>query len=286
MEDVSFGVTPAILKDLQHKYGVKASKALGQNFLVDSNICQKISSSLQDGENVIEIGPGIGSLTLHLAKRANTVTAIELDTHMLKPLNDILSRSNSLDQVDVLNEDVMKVDLQSLSIETNSKKIFGNLPYNISAPLIANIVRGVDNIETLIVMVQKEVGERLLAKQGTRDVGAITYKCQYFMEIEKLFQVPKMSFIPRPHVDSIVIKLTRKPVLELPLESSQVNELFSIIDVAFAKRRKMLRQSLKDIFGENLAAIFETANVDPEKRPEQLTNENFLNLYNAKRLIA
>lgn len=275
------GLTPSLLKELQSNYGFKASKALGQNFLVDPNLCTKIAHYLPVGSNVLEIGPGIGSLTLHLARQANKVIAIELDKHLLNPLNCVLDTFGVPEKVDVINQDIMKTDLELLCSKNNIEYIFGNLPYNISAPLLADISRKVPNVKCVVAMVQKEVGERLSAKLGTRAVGAITYKCQFFMEIENIVHVPKMSFIPRPHVDSVVIKMDRRADKDprAILSSSQTDEMFELIDTAFAQRRKMLRQSLKIFFGSHLEAVFELAKVDPTLRPEQLTSEDFLNLY-------
>jgi len=273
------GLTPSLLKELQSDFGIKASKALGQNFLIDSNMCSKIAQSLPENVNVIEIGPGVGSLTIHLARRANSVIAIELDQHMLAPLESVLETFKVSEKVEVINQDVMKTDLEHLCTENNVEYIFGNLPYNISAPLLADIARKVPSVKCVVAMVQKEVGDRLSSKLGTRAVGAITYKCQHFMEIESLFQVPKMSFIPRPHVDSVVIKMERKNQESDNLSESQTNSMFKLIDTAFSQRRKMLRQSLKILLGANLDSIFVEANVEPTLRPEQLSNKDFLHLY-------
>jgi len=275
------GLTPTLLKELQLNFGFKASKALGQNFLIDSNMCAKIAQVLPEDSNVIEIGPGVGSLTIHLAKRANKVLAIELDQHILDPLNFVLSNFEVADKVEVLSQDVMEVDLEEICRENKIEYVFGNLPYNISAPLLADIARKVPSVKCVVAMVQKEVGDRLSAKLGTRAVGAITYKCQHFMAIENLFAVPKMSFIPRPHVDSVVLKMDRKDLNLSDLNESQTIEMFKLIDTSFSQRRKMLRQSLKSLLGDNLDAVFDLANVDPTLRPEQLIDRDFMNLYKA-----
>ena len=281
MENSTAGITPSVLKELQADFGVKASKALGQNFLIDPNMCNKIAQMLPENTNVIEIGPGVGSLTVQLARRAKKVFAIELDKHMLAPLGAMLERYEVAENVETINDDVMKVDLQQLCLENEVEYIFGNLPYNISAPLLADISLLAPKVKCVVAMVQKEVGERLSAKQGTRQVGAITYKTQYFMDIENLFQVPKMSFIPRPHVDSVVIKMERRASHDQVLDGPEVKKMFKLIETAFSQRRKMLRQSLKLLLGEQLDTIFVAANVDPTRRPEQLENNEFMELNRA-----
>ena len=192
MEDCSAsGITPSVLKNLQVKYGVKASKALGQNFLVDPNICEKIARILPKDENALEIGPGIGSLTVQLAKRANRVTAIELDKHLLAPLENILTDFKVADKVDVINDDIMRTNMEVLCSRSDIKYVFGNLPYNISAPLLADIAQLVPSVKCVVAMVQKEVGQRLSAKQGTRQVGAITYKCQHLWKLRVYLKFQK-----------------------------------------------------------------------------------------------
>lgn len=275
-EDDRSGVTLSVLKDLQSRYRISASKALGQNFLVDPNVTRKIAETIESQQDVVEVGAGIGSLTVPLAKSSQHVYTIEFDEHIISPLNDVLSMFGVSDKVEIIHSDVMDIDLEAFCVERNIDTIIGNLPYNISAPLLANISRKVPSVKTVIAMVQKEVGERLAAKQGTRSVSAITLKCQYFMDISILFEVSSQSFIPRPRVDSVVIKMERREVGE-----KDVDAMFSMIDTAFSQRRKMLRQSLKGVFGRRVSEIFEKSGVDPTARPEQSTLEQFTRLFNA-----
>lgn len=273
-EQSQSGVTLSVLKELQANYRIVASKALGQNFLVDPNICRKIAGVVDPDQNVIEIGPGIGSLTVPLARVSKKVFAIEYDQHILAPLDDVLSKFEVSEKVEVINSDVMEVDLEKLAQDKNVETIIGNLPYNISAPLLADIAQKVPSVKHVVAMVQKEVGERLAANQGTRAVSAITLKCQYFMDIEPLFEVASQLFIPRPRVESIVIQMSRRPLVDSDFPTT----LFLLIDTSFSQRRKMLRQSLKALFKSNGSQIFEEAGIDPTLRPEQCTLEQFASL--------
>lgn len=281
-EDVGSGVTLNVLKDLQSQYQISASKALGQNFIIDPNITRKIAKTIDPGKNVIEVGPGIGSLTVPLARSSRRVYAIEFDEHILAPLQDVLSRFEVSDKVEIIHSDIMNVDLEAICIDKNVDTIIGNLPYNISAPLLADIARKVPRATTVVAMVQKEVGQRLAARQGTRSVSSITLKCQYYMDIHVLFEVAIQSFIPRPRVDSVVIKLTRRERDKDDLSQNDVDKMFVLIDTAFSQRRKMLRQSLKQRFGIQLNHIFQRANVDPTLRPEQCLLEDFVKLYESE----
>ncbi len=281
MNSDNSGVTLSVLKELQHMYTVSASRALGQNFLVDPNVSQKIAESIQPQQNVIEIGPGIGSLTVPLARHSQHVYAIEYDQYILDPLHQILTRFGVENKVSVLNEDVMNVDLEKMCSENNVETIIGNLPYNISAPLLANIASTTPSAKNIVAMVQKEVGERLGAPLGTREVSAITYKVQFYMDVSTVFNVQRQSFIPQPRVDSVVIQLTRRDTPLVNVHPSRVDQFFSMIDLAFGQRRKMLRKSLSSYLGDEITAIFQSAHLEPTLRPEQCTLEDFANLFHA-----
>lgn len=273
--DEASGVTISTIKNLQEKYGISPSKALGQNFLIDPNIANKIVNLLGD-DNVIEIGPGLGSLTVALARSREKVIAIDYDKYIIDPLKDVLNSFGLLDKVEIINDDIMKVDIESLAYSNKISSIVGNLPYNISAPLIADISRYVPSIDKLVVMVQKEVGIRLAAPQSTRDVSSISLKCQYFMDVNIRFSVPPQSFIPKPKVDSLVVELNRKPVNS----STNIDKLFGIIDCAFSQRRKMLRQSLKPVLGNQAEQIIANSGIDPTLRAEQCTIDDFIKMHN------
>ena len=275
------GVTLSVLKELQQQYRVTASKALGQNFLIDPNISRKIEDVIEPGCKVLEIGPGIGSLTVPLARVSSFVHAIELDEHILVPLADVLSQFDVTNKVAVIHNDVMNVDLEKMCSESQIDTVIGNLPYNISAPLLANIARNAPSASLVVAMVQKEVGERLSAPLGTREVSSITYKVQFFMDVSIAFSVPRQSFIPQPRVDSVVIILKRRDSPAVDVAFEDVDNFFAMIDVAFGQRRKMLRKSLSTHFRERLSEIFLIAQVDPTLRPEQCTLENFAALFRA-----
>ena len=279
------GVTLSVLQELQQKYRVTASKALGQNFLVDANISRKIAESIDPGQNVIEVGPGIGSLTVPLARRSKRVFAIEFDAYILDPLNDVLTKFEVDNKVEIMHSDVMNVDLQKMCEEKGVSTVIGNLPYNISAPLLADIARKAPAVKTVVAMVQKEVGERLAAKQGTRAVSSITLKCQYYMDIEVVFDVPVQSFIPRPRVDSVLISMIRRAEGNDRLNKQDANEMFSMMDMAFSQRRKMMRQSLKGLFASKTAEIFEKSGVAPTARPEECTLDDFVKIFNSYKVV-
>lgn len=281
MNSHNSGVTLSVLKELQQNYSVSASRALGQNFLVDPNISSKIAEAIKPDSNVIEIGPGIGSLTVPLARRSHHVFAIEYDQHILNPMNHVLDQFDVKDKVTVLNEDVMNVDLEKMCVDNKVETIIGNLPYNISAPLLANIARTTPGARNVVAMVQREVGERLGAALGTREVSSITYKVQFYMEVTTLFSVPRQSFIPQPRVDSIVIALNRRETPLVDVDASKVDQFFGMIDTAFGQRRKMLRKSLAAYLGESSNNIFQAANLDPTLRPEQCTLDDFARLFHA-----
>jgi 16S rRNA (adenine1518-N6/adenine1519-N6)-dimethyltransferase len=273
------GVTLSVLQTLQEEYRVSASKALGQNFLVDPNIPVKIANEIGNEGNVIEIGPGIGSLTVALANRFEKVVAVELDQHLISPLESVLEMFGVSGKVDIINDDAMKVDFESLCKDNNANVIAGNLPYNISAPLLADICQNAPSAKTIIAMVQKEVGERLSAQIGTRAVSSITLKCQFFMDISVLFSVSPQSFIPKPNVDSVVIKMTRKDRDDYELSRVEIDDFFSLIDLAFSQRRKMLRKSLESVLKGDGEQIFVRAQLDPTLRPEACTLDDFYRLY-------
>ena len=236
-----------------HKYKIQANKSLGQNFLIDDNIVEKIicSANISKDDLIIEIGPGLGVLTNRLLKEANNVIAVELDKRMISILQDRFYNNinnKAVNKLDIINDDILKIDLAKIiankKAETNIKnvKIVANLPYYISTPIIMKLLENRLDINEIIVMVQKEVAERLAAKTGERLAGAITYAVEYYAEAESIIKVPKESFIPSPKVESEVIKL--KVRNEPKIEVKNEKFLFSIIQKSFMQRRKTLANSL------------------------------------------
>lgn len=273
---------------IMKKYGIKANKSLGQNFLINDEVVNNIvdASKISKEDLVIEIGPGLGTLTESLLEKAGKVVAIELDERMLKILSD---RFSLYDNFDVINEDVLKVDLANLIKEEKTKhglknaKIVANLPYYITTPIIMKLLEEELDIESITVMIQKEVADRLIAIPGDKLSGAITYSVYYYAEAESVMIVDNNSFIPEPEVQSEVIKLV---IREKPVINIQNKELFfKLIKVSFMQRRKTLINGLVNggIFKNKTEAleIFEKLNLDVNVRGENLTMEDFVRLADA-----
>ena len=276
LEDTKF-----ILK----KYNISANKKLGQNFLVDDDIIQSIidAAELKETDLVIEIGPGLGTLTSKLLEKAGKVIAIELDEKMLKVLNDRFSLYNNFV---LINNDVLKVDLNKI-IEENlgqlkSVKIVANLPYYITTPIIMKLLESKLKVESITVMVQKEVADRITATPGDKLSGAITYSVDYYAKAEEVVFVSKSCFMPSPEVDSAVIKLEIRKEPKVNVLNEEM--FFKVIKASFMQRRKTLINGLmnsgiiKD--REKLNAILKEANIDSNIRGEKLTIEQFANLSN------
>ena len=276
LEDTKF-----ILK----KYNISANKKLGQNFLIDDDIIQNIidAAELKETDLVIEIGPGLGTLTSKLLEKAGKVIAIELDEKMLKVLNDRFSLYNNFI---LINNDVLKVDLNKI-IEENleqlkSVKIVANLPYYITTPIIMKLLESKLKIETITVTVQKEVADRITATPGDKLSGAITYSVDYYAKAEEVVFVSKSCFMPSPEVDSAVIKLEIRKEPKVNVLNEEM--FFKVIKASFMQRRKTLINGLmnsgiiKD--REKLNAILKEANIDSNIRGEKLTIEQFANLSN------
>lgn len=270
-------------KNLMKKYNISANKSLGQNFLINEEIVTNIveKSEVNDTNLVIEIGPGLGSLTEQLLQRARRVVGIELDTRMIHILKDRFEHSSNFE---IQNEDILKVNLKGLIEEQRKKdekiekvKVVANLPYYITTPIIMKLLEEKLDIESITVMVQKEVANRLCQIPGKKDTGAITYAVYYYSECEKVINVPKESFVPNPEVESCVIKLTlrREPIVK------PINEelFFKIIKASFMQRRKTLINGLTNSRiiedKEKLKMILNKLSIDEKVRGESLTIEQF-----------
>lgn len=278
----SYKETMFILK----KYNISANKSLGQNFLINDEVIEKIvdSSNISENDLIIEIGPGLGTLTARLLEKAKKVIAIELDTKMVKILND---RFSLYDNFELINEDVLKVDLNKLIKENKEKenvqnvKVVANLPYYITTPIIMKLLEDKLDIESITVMIQKEVAKRLAAKPGDKLSGAITYAVNYYCEPEEIVIVPNSSFIPEPEVESEVInlKLRKTPPVKL------INEelFFKIIKASFMQRRKTLINGLSNsniMTKEEARELLKKSGLSENVRGENLTLEDFANLTN------
>ena len=264
------------------KYNIRANKSLGQNFLINQNVIDEIvnGAEITKDDLVIEIGPGLGTLTKELLQKAGKVICIELDERMVKILND---RFSIYENFEIINDDVLKVDLNKIIEKENRKcKIVANLPYYITTPIIMKLLESKLNIESITVMIQKEVAERLIATPGEKLSGAITYTVYYYCESEKIMEVPPESFIPEPEVTSEVIKLKLRK--DSPIEVSDIKKMFSIIKVAFMQRRKTLINALTNgnIINNKQEAteIFNNLKINPNARAEELTLQQFTELAN------
>ena len=272
-------------KFILKKYKISINKNLGQNFLINEEVVNNIikAAEITSEDFVIEIGPGLGTLTESLIQKAGKVVSIELDSRMIKILNE---RFFMYDNFEVINEDVLKVDLAKLIQEEKNKnglknaKIVANLPYYITTPIIMKLLEEELDIESITVMVQKEVAERLISIPGEKLSGAITYSVYYYAESESVMLVENNSFIPEPEVQSQVIKLNirKTPVIEL----NNKELFFKIIKVSFMQRRKTLMNALVNggILKDKSVAntIFTKLGIEPNVRGENLSMQDFAKL--------
>ena len=276
---------PTILEETRfilNKYNIKADKKLGQNFLISDDAVNRIieKSEVTKSDLVIEIGPGLGTLTKELLERAGKVICIELDTRMVKILNE---RFSLYDNFEIIHDDILKVDLKSIikrekeNQNMKEAKIVANLPYYITTPIIMKLLEEKLDLKTITVMVQKEVADRLTALPGTKKSGAITYGVYYYAKAEEVLEVLPESFIPAPEVTSEVIqfKIRKDP----PVFVGDDKKMFQIIKCAFTQRRKTLLNSLvnTNIFNskEHGSKILKEVNLKENVRPEELTLEDF-----------
>lgn len=272
--------------EVLQKYNFTFQKKFGQNFLIDPHVLDKIiaAAEITKDDFVLEIGPGIGTLTQYLAEAAREVVAVEIDSSLIPILEDTLS---SYDNVSVINEDVLKVDLKKLAEERNGGKpvkVVANLPYYITTPIIMGLFESHVPLKSLTVMVQKEVALRMQAGPGTKDYGALSLAVQYYADPYLAANVPPNCFMPRPNVGSAVIRLTRFE--ETPVKVKDEALLFRLIRASFNQRRKTLQNGLVNspelhFSKEQVAAAIETLGVSPSIRGEALMLEQFAALCNA-----
>lgn len=264
------------------KYGIRANKRLGQNFLINEEVITNIvkASDITENDLVIEIGPGLGTLTKYLLDKAGKVICIELDKKMLQILKD---RFYLYKNFELINDDVLKVDLKELIKKEKEYgkikqvKIVANLPYYITTPIIMKLLEEELDLKSITVMIQKEVADRLIAIPGDKNTGAITYTVYYYANSEAIMEVPNSSFIPEPEVTSKVIKLNirKEPVVQ----PKNKEKMFKIIKLAFTQKRKTLVNSLTNnhVFESKSQAIalLKALNINENCRPEELTLEQF-----------
>ncbi|MDU1312509.1 MAG: 16S rRNA (adenine(1518)-N(6)/adenine(1519)-N(6))-dimethyltransferase RsmA [Clostridium septicum] len=260
--------------ELVKKYNFKFSKSLGQNFLIDDSVPRDIVNGAEVDENdlVIEIGPGVGTLTAQLLKRAKKVVAIELDNDLIPILQQEIGDNPKFT---LIHNDALKVDFNEIIGEEKSVKLVANLPYYVTTPIIVKLLKEDYKFKSLTIMIQKEVAERMNAEPGNKDYGALSLLVQYYCNTSIVRRVPPQCFIPRPKVDSIVIRLERLEEPKVKVENEKL--FFDIIRSSFNMRRKTLWNGVKSLGldKEKLEIAFENANIDPKRRGETLSIEEF-----------
>ena len=279
---------PSRTRAILQKHGFKFKKSLGQNFLTDLNILNNIveAADLNTDSQIIEVGPGIGSLTEFLAQTGGNVVSFEIDQRLIPILEETLA---PYDNVTVVNEDILAADLERILTDIfpvpADYTVVANLPYYITTPIMLKLIEAKLPINKMVMMMQKEVAERIVAQPGTKAYGSLSIVVQYYMQASIAFIVPKKAFVPQPNVDSAILKLDRRmaPIVDV------VNEdfFFKVVKAAFKQRRKTLWNNLVQEFGKDeqvkhrLTASLEQAGISPQKRGEALSIQEFADLSNA-----
>ena len=278
-------LTPATIPALLARHGLRPSRALGQNFLADPNTAHRIVrlAQIETGDRVLEIGPGIGSLTVALLEAGALVTALELDEHVIPALEETVGTS----AVRVVRGDALRVDFAEVLGTSASDEQAGdrpwcmvsNLPYNVATPIVMRVLESVPTIASMLVMVQREVGERMAAGPGTKVYGAVSVKIAYYGHARVVGIVPPSVFVPAPKVDSALVRIVRhtEPPVVVPSEA----QLFALVRAGFGQRRKMLRGALRAALGDDVEHLLELANIDGRARAETLTLEQWAALARA-----
>ena len=280
--------SPVTIRDIRQRYDFQLSKSLGQNFITDRNIIDKIieGAGIGSGDLVIEIGPGIGVLTAAAAEKAAKVVAIEIDSKLIPILGETLC---GYENIEVIHADVLKTDLNGIIRSqreagnfAGAVRIIGNLPYYITTPIIMQILENGVKAGSLTVMMQKEVADRIKAGPGSKTYGAISVAAQYYCEIRQVTTVPKEVFVPQPKVDSAVLHFEIRE--EKPVELASEKVFFACIKAGFGKRRKTLLNSLDGVCGlgrKEIKDILGEAGIDASRRAETLGIDEFAAIANA-----
>lgn len=280
--------SPTRTRAIMESYGLTFKKSLGQNFLTDINILNKIvvAADVTEADDVIEIGPGIGALTEQLAKRAHQVMALEIDDRLIPVLKDTLA---PYDNVTIVHQDVLKADLKALIAQNfdgkHNLKIVANLPYYITTPIILHLLDTKIDFEKIVVMMQKEVADRLAATPGNKDYGSLTVAVQYEMDADIAFIVPKTVFIPQPKIDSAIIVLEKKD--SQPYQPADEEFFKKMVKGIFLHRRKSLWNNLQGLYGkdpatkEKMQVALQKAGIEPGIRAEKLSIAQMVDLADA-----
>ncbi len=271
---------PAEIRELAERLGLQPTKKLGQNFVVDANTVRRIvrAAGVRAGDEVLEVGPGLGSLTLGLLEAGARVTAVEIDQRLADrlPLTVAELAPDASDRLTVIADDAMKV----AGLPAAPKRLVANLPYNVSVPVLLHLLQTVPSLQSALVMVQAEVGRRIAAAPGSKVYGSPSVKAAWYGSWSTAGQVGRQVFWPAPNVDSILVSFQRG---ERPGSEAERAEVFALVDGAFGQRRKMLRQALSEQLGGPAAAStrLEAAGIDPTMRGEQLSMLDFLTIARA-----
>lgn len=270
-------------KEVVQKHNFKFSKSLGQNFLIDDNVIDKIldGARLSKGDNIIEVGPGIGTLTREMGKVAQKVVAIEIDKSLIPILKETL---DEFDNVEVVNKDILRVNIQELveeKLNGGPVKLVANLPYYITTPIVMKFLEEDIPVTDIVVMVQKEVADRMNASPGTKDYGALSIAVQYYCETEIVAKAPRHMFVPQPNVDSTVIGLHVREERKYKVDNEEI--FFKTVKASFGQRRKTLLNSLGGLgflTKDEIREVLNQANIDEKRRGETLSIEEFSILSN------
>lgn len=271
-------LTATEVRDVARRYGIRPSRALGQNFLIDGNTVRKILRVAEVGpvDQVVEVGAGLGTLTVGLAQTARRVIAIEIDRAIVPALREVVA---PFPNVELVAGDALGIDYGAL-LRPGRFRFVANLPYNIATPLLARLLSEVPQIEDFVVMIQREVGERLVASPGSRTYGAVSVLVAYHCGARLLGRVPPAVFWPPPRVESVIVRLLRRP----PPVAVPAGALMGVVRAAFSQRRKTLRNALASALDrppDAIEAVLRRAGVDPRARAEELSLQRFASIAEA-----
>jgi 16S rRNA (adenine1518-N6/adenine1519-N6)-dimethyltransferase len=264
-------LTPSSLRDAMHRFGIRPKQSLGQNFLVDPNSARRIArlAEVGGGDAVLEVGPGLGSLTAALVERGARVRAVEVDERLAAALTELLG-SEGRAAVEVRVADALDAPLDSLLADPPGERwvCVSNLPYNVAVPVVVRLLEEAPEVQRIVVLVQREVGERLAAAPGDGQYGAVSVKVAYYAEAALLGVVPPTVFVPQPKVESVVVGMARRNAP--PVDVPSADALFALVRSGFGQRRKMLRRSLEPVLGTRTERVLHAAGIAPTARAETL----------------
>ena len=271
--------SPKTVREIMDLYDFKFKKSLGQNFLIDKNFVDKIIDAANiDGSNVLEVGPGIGTITYEMAKTAKKIVAVEIDNSLIPILNQNLAE---FDNTKVIHEDILKLDLEKLVAEEfngEDFKVVSNLPYYITTPIIEKLITSNLPCQDMTIMVQKEVAERMVADEDSKDYSSLSVFVKFYSDAKIIIHLPKSVFMPQPKIDSTILNLK----LRLYDENVDQDKLFNLVHAGFNKRRKTILNSMSDVASkEDLKQAFKKVGLKENLRAENLSLDDFISLANA-----